>query len=1117
MRNKRTEDVTSTTESKPKTTRKKPVVEPSTEAKPPAKPAARKKVPAAEVPAEPVATPKRTRAAKPAANEAAPAPEKQPAKSRAKKEATPAQTEAKLSTTKRPSRKPAASVPDLENVEAKPKPAPRKKTSPEARSYDELKPTFRAATGNRAPAQAVDASPEEEPVRERSHRNKKSASPAPSKAAPYVFDGSSFPGEEFPIPTWRAMTTLPTEIDAKVEAEEAPPLAELAPRRSRNRRRRGGGEDAESPAASPAREQEEQKAEVKQARKPRGGRSRQPEAPAAMVPPKPVQIMRETIAIPSDAPQVVSKDGVLCLVRNRKIYPPISFFGTAPDEARLNIVMEQVKLAAESGIELFSFLVDLEVNPETVRESATFASFLLKRTLEHAPAAQVLFRINFCAPKNWESLYPDARFTMEGGGIAEPSISDSKYWEVAEQCLTNFIELLQGLEQSDQILGLHLDRGEWFYASGVGYDTSASGQSDFQNWLRLRYGNDVVALRAAWFDGQIEFDTVAVPAYGGDARKGENFVRMSRKSRRWVDYHLFLSDAMVERISRLAFVTKKVSKGYFLVGVSYGYTFEWSHPASGHLSIGKLLRCPEIDFVAGPPSYKTREPGHTASFPCPVDSCTLNGKLYISEEDYKTPISGRQEPDDFNPVIRTPLALESVHWRGVGATLAHQAGVSWMDLWGNGWLNTAGIWARGGKVRDALARRVAMPVSDPDVAVFIDERSLSYLVDETAFDQLVQNVREAVLRSGMSASFYLLSDLAHREEIPDSKLYIFMNAWDIRPEVRSAIKTRLQRDGKVLFWLYAAGLFEGGRDSLERVREVTGIALKPQPFGAKPGTTILNRRHLLTEGLPEKIHAAGKPLEPSYFAIPEDGQVLGEYTSSGMPSFVIWTDETEPDPKMHWTSVFLGEPVVTPALIRALGQQANAHVWNFTEDVVHVRAPYLTVHCTGPGPRTITLPDRYSAYSLNTNEWVSNEATHLTFNGLDGMSYNFLVGYRQDLEELLTRDPQELLTLDELPPHRENTVRLDAINFDTSIVKLDEWMEEAWTEEMSDDFLLKPSQFEIDVPDYEELRPERSSKNRGKNRARRGGEEGATRRSEGADREATFGDIGMNVVFRKRD
>src|SRR6202011_4318776 len=105
----------------------------------------------------------------------------------------------------------------------------------------------------------------------------------------------------------------------------------------------------------------------------------------------------------------------------------------------------------------------------------------------------------------------------------------------------------------------------------------------------------------------------------------------------------------------------------------------------------------------------------SAPFPGPIDSFALNGKLFISEEDFKTSLSGGHEPDDFNPVIKTAQALESVHWRGAGAALAHGSGMAWMDLWGNGWLKTPTIWDRAQKVQEALVERMGSPVGEPEV------------------------------------------------------------------------------------------------------------------------------------------------------------------------------------------------------------------------------------------------------------------------------------------------------------------------------------------------------------------------------------------------------------------
>ncbi len=933
---------------------------------------------------------------------------------------------------------------------------------------------------------------------------------------------------------WRAATKpVKTDRPNKVPRVESSVEAESGEGtrdgRSRRRRRRGKGRGGESESAEPTLAPE---ATVESAVEIHDGESvqfrgrrkatdkpveKRAEKAKAVVKPEPVvpEIpVRPEIVIPQDAPQVVLREGIPTLVRKGRVYPPISFFGGSSDEQRARNVLDEMRMAGEAGIHLHSHLIEFDVNPQSVAANVSMAGYLLKKTLEVDPEAQVLFRVVFVAQKGWTEKFPLAKYTNAQGQLAEPSVCDDEFWEVAQRCLEDFVRQLRMLPQAESVLGLHLDRGEWFHADGEGYDTSRAAKAKFREWAKGRYGGDVVALRAAWFDGSADFERLEIPAY--EAQETDKFVRANRKERKWVDYHLFLSDVAVSRINELAYATKESSQGYFLVGVSYGYTFEFSHPASGHLSLGKLLRSPDVDFIAGPPSYRNREPGGTASFPVPIDSLALNGKLYLSEEDFKTSLGTGFDPDDFNPKISTPQALESVHWRGVGAALAHLSGVSWMDSWGNGWLKTSSVWDRAKEVQQALVWRMGCPQADPDVAVFIDERSLAYLVDQKGFALLVQNVRESVMRAGMSAGFYLLSDLQHRETFPESRLYVFLNAWDVRPQLRAAIKTRLQRGNKVLFWLYTAGLFDSGRESLERAREVTGIALKPQPFHSRTGTTIVNRRHPLCDAFEDKANVGGTRLEPSYFAIPEDGVVLGEYSQNGLPSFVLREFKTDPDPSLHWRSVFLGEPIVTPSLLRALGQMAGAHVWNFTEDVVHVREPFLTVHCTGAGPRTITMPSKCSAYNVITREWVAIESTSLKFNATDGSTHVFLVGVKDELEHILQTDPDAMLKMENLPPRVINMVGNDAGTFDVPIMRLDQWMDTTDSEGLTDDLLFKPRLLE----EIDEEEPERVGRRRRRKvgRGGRGGssDESSSRRRDG---EAVSIDdsMSMTVVFRKRD
>lgn len=922
---------------------------------------------------------------------------------------------------------------------------------------------------------------------------------------PVELDAELFENFGIEMPTWRVSGAAkkPSQPNNK-GLEQSSEESGQRDQKGRKRRQRGRGRDAQAVEGSETDSIETaEPTEVEVVFQPK------PEPPKVIA--KPI------LPIPDDAPQIVMRDGIPTLVRDHQVYPPIAFFGNTADESKTATVIQEIKMAGDAGIHLHNLLVEFEVDAAVTNERIRFAEKILAKVVEADPLAQVLFRVSFRATRGWEELFPDGAYRTLDGKPAEPSLSDDKFWRLAKSCLTEFVTGLRKVLHSKNIIGIHLDRSEWFLPQDAGYDISRAAKWKFRDWARSRYRNDIVALRAAWFDGDADFATLMIPPYPRDEENApEKFVRANRKERRWVDYHLFLSDQTEARIAELAYAVKEASEGYFLVGASYGYTFEWSHPGSGHLSLGKMLRNPDIDFIAGPPSYKDREPGGSASFPGPIDSFALNGKLYISEEDFKTSIGTGYQPDDFNPVVKSPQALEGMHWRGVGSALSHTGGICWMDMWGNGWLKTPSVWDRAKLVRDALTRRMAVPQSTPDVAIFIDERSLAYLVDQKGFSLLVQNVRESVMRAGMSAAFYLLSDLQHRENFPESRLYVFLNAWDIRSELRAAIKNRLQKDGKVLFWLYTSALFDSGRESLERAREVTGIALRPQPFHSRTGTTILNRRHSLCEAFPEKTSIGGSRLEPSYFAIPEDGTVLGEYSQTGLPSFVL--REFEPESReLNWKSVFLGEPIVTPALIRALGQIAGCQVWNFTEDVVHIRPPFLTVHCQGSGLRTIALPGRWSAYDLIEQEWIGVESTSLKFHATDGSTHCFLVGKREDLDQILTMNTDELLRMETLPVRRENTIRMDSFSFDVPIMNLNEWMEGSESEEIADDLLFKVRLIEEDTGDSVS---EGNQVGRRRRKRRNDRSKDRDRTPRGIGEFVDFGgddDSGMSVLFRKKD
>ena len=831
---------------------------------------------------------------------------------------------------------------------------------------------------------------------------------------------------------------------------------------------------------------------------------------------------RALIDIPSGAPQIVMRKGVPTLVRESRVYPNFWFYAAPPDEDRVTTVLQEIRQASESGVHVFCLGVEAVCDKHHFDALFERCKILLARIVKIDSEAQVVFHLDLVAPKGWEIEFPEGVYRDSRGDLAEPSLSDDKFWNNTESHLRNFTKQLLSSPNAGHILGFDIDRDGWTVAENQSLDISIASKQKFREWVRERYQGDVVLLRASWFNGTADFESVRIPDVNQTTRRSR-LIESDRKERPVVDYHLFLSDLTAKRISDLAYAVKESSEGRFLVGTRYGKTFQNFRPNSGHLSLGKILRTPEIDFISASPSNKNRQASGVSSFEVPIDSIALNNKLFVSMEDYKTSLSSRPEPELGAPTIRTPQALEAVHRRGFGGSCAHQSGICWSDQWGNGWLTAASVWERAKAMRDLAIKSMSVESRDPDVAVFIDERTLGYLVNVESFGQLIEESLESIGRAGVSYGLYLLSDLAHRVKFPECKVYVFLNAWDIRPDLRSAIKQRLHKDGKLLFWVYSAGLFDNGRESIERAREVTGIAIKPQPIFSKAGTAILDRRNILAQAFPNNTIQTPTTVEPTYFAVPEDGTVLGEYTQTGLPSFVT-RDISVEESKQTWTSVFLGETTVNSALIRALAQKAGAHVWSFHDDVLHVRPPFLTVHCTGDGMRTIALPGKWSAYNLLTSDWVAVDATNIKFSSPDGVTHMFLVGTTDEIRQILETDPRSVLRMDELPA-RESNVRVDVSSFDVPIMRLGELTSETDGEDNLDEWFLRPKD---DEPYQEDasLAPGTIQRTTGRRRTNNRQERRPRKLSfaeqvdfvpTGEEKVKDKDDVALDILFRKRD
>lgn len=690
--------------------------------------------------------------------------------------------------------------------------------------------------------------------------------------------------------------------------------------------------------------------------------------PVEPLPPLYQPLPAEILARLAEARIVVEKN-VAELVINGEPRLPLWFFVNTEDPDARAVAQREIRYAYEAGIRFFTVLSHLPWKTRSGERRYDLLDEILQFVADNAPDAFILPRLIFSPPVSWERANPSEMTRYSNGENGDVSLASRAFWEgEAEDALRAAVEHVAQSKQAGRVFGFYLEHGEWFHEKGRGYDLSEANTQGFRDWLKANYRNNAVALRASWHDGAVTFDTAEIPAQ--PAPTGPTLF-WGEREQRYADFHEYSSDIMAQVITRLGKAVKEASGGRSAVAVSYGYTLELTRAASGHFALGQVLASPHIDILTGPVSYSARMPGGAAPLPAPIDSIQLAGKLWVSEDDTKTFLAQGETPDTYNPKIVSTEGTWAAHARNFGAALARGTGVSWMDLWGTGWLDDRNVWQGIGLLRDIAAEIAARRRSSdmhglgPDVAIIVDERSFfDVRADESLLGHLVAQQRDVLLRSGARLGFYLLSDLA-KENFPTSpRLLLFLNAFHIPDAVRTAIRDRWQNDGRTLAWLYGPGSRE---DTPSELTDVIGLQLRTQPWGSKMGTQIpSNARSPLTDALRGQKVGDEARVNPSFYVADTKAQALGEYASNSNTSLAV---------RKHarWQSVFLGETTLSLPLLRGLYKLAGVPIFTVDDDVAWVGDSLVCLHSAPGGGTTVYLPYEGVLYDILNDETLASD------------------------------------------------------------------------------------------------------------------------------------------------
>ena len=247
-------------------------------------------------------------------------------------------------------------------------------------------------------------------------------------------------------------------------------------------------------------------------------------------------------------------------------------------------------------------------------------------------------------------------------------------------------------------------------------------------------------------------------------------------------------------------------------------------------------------------------------------------------------------------------------------------------------------------------------------------------------DVLLQHVLPFL---GAPYDVILSDDLSH-PNLPEYKLFLFLNPTYLAPAERQAIE-RLKRGGKVLAWFYAPGYAKDDGLSVDAMKAVTGIDLKIKSTGAEAPELTFQAGSPLADGV------AGQKLETVVW------RGVGNFSTTTF-SPVFYADDSflvpagrYADGKVayghrdfgDWKSVWCGVPNFDlPSLVR-LARFAGVHLYAEAPVILNADNRMMMVHNGYEGRRTvrIALPSPARVSDLRTGAFVA-----------DGQEFDLVLG-----------------------------------------------------------------------------------------------------------------------------
>lgn len=697
-----------------------------------------------------------------------------------------------------------------------------------------------------------------------------------------------------------------------------------------------------------------------------------------------------------------------------------------------NVDREYLRRLGESGIKLFYVLCSMPwTDPQAMEK-------LIERTdalLDAVPDAYIILRVTLHPSPQWIEANPDQMVTYDNGSgkplekissfynngrgmAAMYSLASQKWRDEAGAGLVEFIGLVNQQSFSSRVIGYFLGAGgtsEWYYPHGSVdrpqercADFSEAFRLNFSSVLREKYATEE-ALRQAWGMDDIGFDNAPIPDLSSrrfswideetqngcvslpsaDDTNVGSFLNLDRYQS-VADFYRAWHYGTADSIIHFARIVKEQTANQCIAGAFFGGSR--SYVESGNSAgVSRVIDSGVVDFLSCPCHYESRKPGGTNVQRQMQDSMRLRGMIFVSEEDTRTHLA--DERNRVSMGVHTLADTLTKMKRDFARNICEDTHAWWFDMAGiskkeqGPWYDHPEILALIRRQQQVAQMAYTCDRRKPAQIAFIYDEESMYHVSQNTSEDLIKTFRMMEsLRIGVPVDYYNHNDLAN-PDMPDYKLYVFVNVFNLTEPQRQTVATKVKRNGSVVLWMYAQGFICPDRtpklsreyisELVEMDMQVDNAACDPRFKLVEPLDPLLNKartdriqgyfdRPFISGGMAGNAQGTTPTtlLSPLFYPDQSDTgiTVLGRYVDNDKPALVARRFD-------DWTSVYCGTKTIGSDVLRSLASAAGCHVYCDSDDQLYANNRFVAIHAARAGRKHIHFPvacDPYEVYKMQS-------------------------------------------------------------------------------------------------------------------------------------------------------